>query len=304
MARNNRRKYFLLNEENPLYPYLYLLPYLTLFIIFIALPILESMRISMYDWSLIGPPPRYVGLSNYEYIFTEPTELFLHSLKNTVQYAVGAVPLFVVGSLFLAIAVDAVKRWKGFFQISFVMPMVINVAAISIIWIWIFDPTAGLLNYYAGLIGLPPQNLLGHEETAMWTIVAVSFWWGVGFPFLVYLSGLQDIPQTMYDAARIDGANAWHCFKDITLPLLRPTLLFISVMQIIGAFQVFGQVYILTGGGPYDSTRVVVQHMYLTGFQYFEMGLAAAMAWVLFCILIVFTLIQFRVFRFGERLEY
>jgi len=304
MARSRLRKYLLLNEENPLYGYVYLLPYLVLFVIFIALPILESMRISLYDWSLIGPPPRYIGLDNYKYIFTEPTELFLHSLKNTARYAIGAVPLFVFGSLFLAIAVDAVRRWKGFFQISFVMPMVINVSAISIIWIWIFDPIAGLLNYYLGRIGLPPQNFLGHAETAMQAIIAVSFWWGVGFPFLVYLSGLQDIPQTYYEAARIDGANAWHCFKDITLPLLRPTLLFISVMQIIGAFQVFGQVYILTGGGPYDSTRVVVQHMYLTGFQYFEMGLAASMAWVLFCILIVFTLIQFRLFRFSERLEY
>ncbi|NMB46495.1 MAG: sugar ABC transporter permease [Firmicutes bacterium] len=304
MTTNRRRKYLLLNEENPLYAYLYLAPYLALFVAFIALPIIESMRISLYDWSLIGPPPRYVGLGNYAYLFTEPTELFLPSLKHTLQYAVGSVPLFVVASLFLALAVDAVKKGKAFFQISFVLPMVINVAAISIIWIWIFDPTSGLLNYYARQIGLPPQNLLGHEETAMWTIVAVSFWWGVGFPFLVYLSGLQDIPQTMYEAARIDGANAWHCFKDITLPLLRPTLLFICVMQVIGAFQVFGQVYILTGGGPYDSTRVVVQHMYLTGFQDFEMGLAAAMAWILFSILIVFTLIQFRVFRVGERLEY
>lgn len=280
-------------------PYLYILPYLILFIIFILYPIIRSALISLLEWDILSETHPFVGFKHYMELFTDPFQLFGPSFIHTMEYAAKSVPLFVFGSLLLAISVNQFEKTRGIFRMLFVFPMLVNVAAISILAIWIFDSTCGLLNYYLSKIGFSAQNWLGHEETAMSTIVGISLWWGIGFNFLLFLAALQEVPNQLYEAANLDGAGSLSRFIHITLPCIKPTMLFVCILQIISSFQIFGQVFIITGGGPHNSTRVVVQHLYETGFQYYQMGLASAMAWILFSVLIVFTLLQLKLFRFG-----
>ena len=177
-------------------------------------------------------------------------------------------------------------RWCGF-----------SVASVGVLWQWFYNPAFGLINYYLGLAGLPGQNWLQQTSTAMLAIVITTVWWTSGWNMILFLAGLQDIPEHLYDAAKIDGAGSWALFRYVTLPGLRATLLFVGVTTIIGSFRVFGQVFVMTNGGPFDSTRTVVQHIYETGFRYFKMGSASAVAWVLFCIVVIFTLVQFRLLK-------
>jgi multiple sugar transport system permease protein len=173
----------------------------------------------------------------------------------------------------------------------------ISVSSVGVLWTWFYNPTFGLINYYAQLLGLPGQHWLSEAGLAMVAIVITTVWWTSGFNMVLFLAGLQNIPEHLYDAAKVDGAGAIAIFRNITLPGLRPTLLFVGVTTIINTFRVFGQVLVMTNGGPFDSTRTIVQHIYETGFHFFRMGGAAAIAWVLFLIVMLFTLIQFRLQR-------
>jgi multiple sugar transport system permease protein len=168
------------------------------------------------------------------------------------------------------------------------------VSSVGVLWTWFFNPAFGLLNYYVGMLGLPGQHWLTQAGWAMVAIVITTVWWTSGFNMVLFLAGLQNIPEHLYEAAKIDGAGPIALFRNITLPGLRPTILFVGVITIIGSFRVFGQVLVMTNGGPFDSTRTLVQHIYETGFHFFRMGGASAVAWVLFLIVSVFTLIQFR----------
>jgi multiple sugar transport system permease protein len=172
------------------------------------------------------------------------------------------------------------------------------VVTVGLTWLWLLDPIVGPFNYYLRALGLPVRSWLADPYTAMWVIILTTVWWVAGYYLVIYLAGLQDIPPDLYEAAALDGASSWRSFWSITLPLLRPVLLFVFVTHIIGSFQIFGQVFVLTQGGPGDATRTVVQHLYETAFQnFFHFGSASAMGWVLFGLIVIFSLIQFRVLR-------
>jgi ABC-type sugar transport system permease subunit len=181
---------------------------------------------------------------------------------------------------------------------AFFFPFTLSVVTVGLTWLWLLDPVVGPFNYYLKALGVPVRSWLADPSMAMWVIILTSVWWVTGYYLVIYLAGLQDIPRELYESAAIDGAGGWRSFWAITLPLLRPVLLFVVVTHIIGSFQLFGLVFVVTMGGPGDATRTVVQHLYETAFQnFFQFGLASAMAWVLSSVILVFSVLQFRLLR-------
>ena len=200
--------------------------------------------------------------------------------------------------LILAVLLDRGIPLRTMLRSAFFFPFTLSVVTVGLTWLWLLDPVVGPFNYYLKTAGVPVRAWLADPSTAMWAIILTTVWWVTGYYLVIYLAGLQDIPPELYEAAAIDGASGWRRFWSITLPLLRPVLLFVLVTHVIGSFQIFGQVYILTEGGPGDATRTVVQHLYETAFRnFFHFGSATAMAWVLFMIILGFSLLQFRLLR-------
>jgi multiple sugar transport system permease protein len=275
-------------------PLLYLAPFLLFFIVFQVYPIFYGLYVSLTKWDL-ATAPRFIGLSNYAGLMRD--SLFWTALRNTALFVALNAPLAVVIPLGLAILVNDPIHGRGIFRSAFSTPLMISVASVGVLWQWFYNPVFGLINYYLGLVGLPGQNWLSQTGWAMIAVVVTTVWWTSGFNMILFLAGLQDIPDHLYDAAKIDGAGSWALFRHVTLPGLRATLLFVGVTTIIGSFRVFGQVFVMTNGGPFDSTRTIVQHIYETGFRYFKMGNASAVAWALFLIVLVFTFIQFRLLK-------
>jgi multiple sugar transport system permease protein len=284
------------SERSPLYALLYLAPFLVLFIGFHVYPIFYGLYVSLTAWDLLTPP-RFVGLTNYLNLTRDG--LFLTSLRNTALFVALDAPLAVLVPLGLALLVNERMPGRTIFRSAFVTPLMISASSVGVLWQWIYNPALGLVNYYAQSVGLPGQAWLSQAGWATFAIVLTTVWATSGFNLVLFLAGLQNIPEHLYDAAKVDGAGAWALFRHITLPGLRPTTLFVTVTTVIGAFRVFVQVLVMTNnsGGPFDSTRTVVMHLYQTGFQFFRMGSAAAVAWVLFLIILIFTIIQFRMQR-------
>jgi len=293
LARPVRR---LWGEQGVRYPLMYLVPFLIFFIAFEIYPIVYGLYVSLTAWDLLTDP-RWVGLSNYTALLKD--SLFQTSLRNTVLFVALDAPLAVVIPLGLAMLVNENMPGRTLFRSAFVAPLMISASSIGVLWQWFYNPAFGLINYYAIMIGLPGQHWLSEAGWATFAIVLTTVWWTSGFNMVLFLAGLQNIPQHLYDAAKVDGAGQWALFRNITLPGLRPTSLFVGVTTIIGAFRVFAQILVMTNnsGGPFDSTRSLVMHLYQTGFQFFRMGGASAVAWVLFLIVSVFTLIQFQMQR-------
>jgi multiple sugar transport system permease protein len=275
-------------------PLLYLAPFLLFFIVFQIYPIFQGLYVSLTKWDL-ATPPRFIGLANYAGLMRD--SLFWTALRNTALFVALNAPLAVVIPLGLAILVNDPIHGRGIFRSAFSTPLMISVASVGVLWQWFYNPAFGLINYYLGLVGLPGQNWLSQIGWAMIAVVVTTVWWTSGFNMILFLAGLQDIPDHLYDAAKIDGAGNWALFRHVTLPGLRATLLFVGVTTIIGSFRVFGQVFVMTNGGPFDSTRTLVMHIYETGFRYFKMGAASSVAWALFCIVLVFTFVQFRLLK-------
>lgn len=280
-------------------PWLFLAPYLLVFLGFFLLPAMWSAVLSLTDWKIVGTP-RFVGLKNYARLFSDP--LFYMALKNTVTYTAIIVPLMALVGLGLALLLNQPLRGRVVTRTAVFASYVVMVSVVGIVWRWILDPTgAGIVNYYLATLGLGPLPWLAAPETAMLSIIIATMWWTAGYNMVLYLAGLQDIPGAVREAARIDGANAWQEFRHVTLPMLKPVTFFVVVMSIAKSFQVFGQVYVMTQGGPSNSTLTIVNYLYVVGFTWFEMGYAAAIAYALFALLLVITVIQFRmVSREGE----
>ncbi|MBV9174783.1 MAG: sugar ABC transporter permease [Chloroflexi bacterium] len=280
-------------EHSVLYGLLYLAPFLSVFLVFHVYPIFYGLYVSLTAWDLLTAP-RWVGLSNYLQLTHDG--LFLTSLRNTALFVVLDAPLAILVPFGLALLVNERMPGRTIFRSAFVTPLMISASSVGVLWQWIYNPTLGLINYYALALGLPGQNWLSQAGWATFAIVITTIWWTCGFNLILFLAGLQNIPEHLYDAAKVDGAGTWKLFRHITLPGLRPTMLFVTVTTVIGACRVFVQVLVMTNnsGGPFDSTRTVVMHLYQTGFQFFRMGGAAAIAWVLFLIVLIFTIIQFR----------
>jgi ABC-type sugar transport system permease subunit len=262
------------------------------FLGFFLLPALWSAVLSLTDWKIVGTP-RFVGLKNYARLAGDP--LFFTALTNTVVYTAVIVPLMALVGLGLALLLNQRLRGRVLTRTCVFASYVVMVSVVGILWRWVLDPTgAGIVNYYLGRLGVAPLPWLAAPETAMLSIVIATMWWTAGYNMVLYLAGLQDIPVTVREAARIDGATAWQEFRHVTVPMLRPVTFFVVVMSIAKSFQVFGQVYVMTQGGPSNSTLTIVNYLYVVGFTWFEMGYAAAIAYALFALLLVITVVQFR----------
>lgn len=280
--------------EQRLVGYGFLLPDLIGLGLFVGLPIVGAFYVSLHDWSGIGGRT-YIGLSNYRELLEDPG--FTDSLKVTALYVVAFVPLLFVLSLALALLVNQRLVGSGFFRSAYFIPFMLSLVVASVIWAVILDERAGLLNAALAKVGIGPQPWLGSTTFALWSIVIVTLWQSIGYSMIIFLAGLQDIPRQLYEAATIDGARAGQRFRGITLPLLKPTSVFVLVISFIGAFQLFEPIFVLTQGGPADATTTTVFYIYRQGFEFLRLGYASALAVVLFAIILVFTLIQLRVFR-------
>jgi multiple sugar transport system permease protein len=283
-------------RRGALTPYLFLLPGLALFVAFRLYPLLEGLRLSFTNARLGRAQYAYVGLANYGRLLEDTR--FHVSLVNTAFYTVASTLPILAIPLALAIALDRSVALRTVLRGAFFFPFTLSVVTVGLAWLWLLDPVVGPFTYYLKALGLPSRSWLADPATAMWAIIVTSVWWVTGYYLVIYLAGLQDIPRELYEAAALDGAGGWRTFWAVTVPLLRPVFLFVFVTHAIGSFQIFGQVFILTQGGPGDATRTVVQHLYETAFQnFFQFGSASAMAWVLFAVILVFSLLQFRLLR-------
>ncbi len=273
---------------------IFIAPAMLLFAAFSLYPVLWTLGISLTYYS-IAVAPKWAALDNYRVLLRDP--LFWKALRNTVVFVVGTVPAHIVLGLGLALLLNLPLRGRALLRSSYYLPGVVSAVAASLIWLSIYNPQAGLLNDVLGWFHLPPQLWLQDPDQAMPAIMALSVWQGLGGAMLIFLAGLQGIPQLYYDAAAIDGANGWARFRHITWPLLFPTTFFVLVTSCIGAFQVFQQPWIMTQGGPLNRTLTLVMSIYLNGFQYGRMGYASALAVVLFVVILGFSLVNLRLFN-------
>ena len=274
--------------------YVLLAPYLLAFVAFMVYPSLQGLYLSFTDARLGQSEMPWIGLENYVYILTDP--LFRTVLLNTLIFVLESTPLLIVIPLALAVALNRQLPARAFLRAAFFVPFTLSVSIISITWWWMLEPNLGPVNFYLKAWGFAPPAWLSSTGWAMLGVVLATVWWTAGYNLVLFLAGLQNIPQHLYEAARIDGAGPWREFWSITLPLLRPTMLLVLVIQVIASFQVFGQVFVMTTGGPGDSTRTVIQYVYESAFVGQRMGEGSAAAWILFVIILIFSTIQFRLF--------
>ncbi len=273
-------------------PYLYLLPTLIGLLLFSAGAVAASFMLSFTSWDIISPP-RWIWLGNYADLWK--SDLFWEVVRNTLVFVLLAVPASVCAALGLALLVNTGLRGITVFRTAYFLPVVSSMIAVALVWSWIFNSQYGLLNYLLRVIfGVRGPSWLDDTTWALPAMVIVTVWKGLGYSMVIFLAGLQNIPADVYHAATIDGAGPWRRFRHITLPLLSPTTFFVLVITLINAFQVFEQTYVLTKGGPANSTVTLSYYVYQNAFQFFQMGKAAAVAYVLFAFLFALTLAQFR----------
>ncbi len=278
--------------------YLFILPSVTILTIFVVWPIFQTAWMSLHDWMLTSPQHAFTGLQNYVTLLSD--ERFWNALKNTAYYTLFVVPIRVVLALVIALILNQKLKGLPFFRACMFLPVIGSLATEAIIWSFLMDPDIGLISYYSRLLHLPSSEWLRSTTWAMPAIILVSVWRWFGFNMVVFLAGLQGISESLYEAASVDGASRWQKFWHITLPLLRPTTLFIVVDAVISSFQVFDQVYVMTRGGPLFSTETLVTYIYHHGFELYSMGYASSLAFVLFLMIFAVTLIQLKSFRFNE----
>ena len=277
-------------------PYLFLLPYLLVFLAFRLGPSLFGLAMSFTRWSIVGSP-EWIGTANYDLMQIDPR--LEVALKNTAFFTGLTVPLLVILSLALAIFLNQPHKGRALGRIAAFTPYVLMSTVVGVLWTWLLEKDFGLVNVYLEQLGIAGQPWLVSQDVAMYGIILTTIWWTVGYGMVLFLAGLQDIPAELYEAARIDGASSWRLLQHITLPLLAPTTFVVLMLTIINSFQVFDQVYVMTSGGPGTATLTLVQYIYTTAFQNLRMGYGAAIATLLFAILIVFALVQAYLYRRG-----
>ena len=273
---------------------LLLAPVLAFFVLFQYYPILKSVVISFREYGLLLRDRPFVGLANYARLFDDP--LFLSALGNTMLFVSVVVVVGVVIALFFAILIERSGRMAGFYRTLYFIPVVTSLLATSMIWRWLFA-SGGLVNYILAAVGLEPQAWLLSEALALPSLMALTVWKNLGFDMVLFAAALQAIPASYYEASSIDGAGSWQNFRFVTLPQLRPIVLLVCITAVIRSFQVFTIVLAMTQGGPLNSTRTIVYHIYEQGIQYDEMGYASAAAVVLLVIIGLFTALQMRLGR-------
>ena len=288
-------------DAGPLTPYLFMAPYLVLFITFIAIPAVYGIWISLHNYDYLLPGKPWVGLGNYVDLFTPGTSTsgpFWQSMEATGKFTLYSVPLLIVIPLLVALILNRKFPGQAFFRAMYFAPYVLGVAVIGILWRYILDPNVGLLNYYLGQLGIEKIPWITALPWAWVSLVGVTVWWTLGFNAVIYLAGLQDIDPALYDAAKVDGANRWQRFVNVTLPGLRPVLLFVVTVTILASANMFGQSYIITKGAPGEETKTAIWYIAEQGLRFFKMGPAAAMSYVLALALAVVSLANFALFRY------
>lgn len=280
--------------EQTFWGYIFIGPWLIGFVIFALGPIIASFGLSFTRYELITAP-QWIGLGNYATLLSGD-RLFWLSLYNTIYYTALSVPLGLTVAFLLAMLLNRRQPGIGVYRTLFYLPVVSSGVAISLLWIWLLNPQFGLINYLLRLVGLPGPGWLVDGAWAKPALVLMSMW-SVGGTVVVFLAGLQGVPRTLYEAAALDGANGWARFRHVTLPMMSPVIFFNLIIGMIGSFQVFTQAYIMTGGGPQNATLFYVLHLFKQGFGLFRMGYAAALAWILFLIILVLTVVQMTLAR-------
>ncbi len=275
---------------------LFLLPSIVLFGVFLFYPLFKTIYLSFFLTDAKGATTVFVGLENYLYMFSDP--ILLKSLKNTFLFVIYTVPATIIISLFLAVISNEKLKGIGFFRTVFTSTMGISVAAASVFWLYLFNPTMGLLNQILNMLGADSIGWLTDPKWAMVAIAITTIWMNIGFTFLILLGGLQSIETSLYESADIEGSGYFYKFRRITLPMLSPTLFFVITVSIINSFQTFGQIDILTQGGPANETNLIVYSIYREAFVNYQFGSASAQAIVLFILILVMTALQFKL---GER---
>jgi multiple sugar transport system permease protein len=284
-------------------PYLFLAPYLVLFTLFALAPTIYGFWISLHDWDFTLPGKPFVGLSNYADLFSSTSvngPTFWQSMRATGIFTLFSVPLLLVVPLAVALLMNQRFPGRNFFRAVYFAPYVLGVAVVTVLWRYLLDNNVGLVNYYLGLVGLGPYPFTTALPWAWVAMVGMTVWWTLGFNAVIYLAGLQDIPRELYEAAKVDGAGAWARFRNVTLPGLRPILLFVISTTILASANMFGQAYIMTQGAPGNATRTAIYYIADEGLKRFQMGAASAMSFVLTLFLAVVSLAVFFVFRQKE----
>jgi multiple sugar transport system permease protein len=277
--------------------YLFLAPGMILFSIFTVFALGFTIYLTFHEWEIISPDKPYVGLQNYKDMIHD--EKFRHGVINTFYFAGAVIPLQMLFGLGIALLLNTGLRGRVFFRTLYYLPCVTPFVVSAIVWKWFYNGDFGIFNFYLLKTGLidAPLSFLSDKNLAMPSVIVMSVWGGIGFTMVVYLAGLQTIPEELYEAAKVDGAGPWSRLWHITIPMLRPTTLFLAVIGIIFAFQQFTQVFVMTRGGPVDKTTTMLYYIYQSAFEYFEMGYASALAFTLFLMLLVFSVLQLRLYR-------
>lgn len=284
-------------KKSFLVPLGFLAPALILILVFMVLPIIVSFYLSLtnfnvsalLDWSRA----RFIGLANYQRLFQDA--LFWKALKNTMYFVIIGLPVAIFFSLFLAILLNRAQLFgRNLFRVGYYLPSITTTVAIAVVWKWVLNPRYGILNWVLGLLGIAGPSWLGDPRWAMPAIIMLVVWKGLGYNMVIFLAGLQNIPKHLYEAAQIDGASRFKQMIYITIPLLRPTTFFVTIMTMIGYLQLFAEPYMLTNGGPLNSTLSIVLYMYRHGFKFFNLGYASAIAYILFAIIFTATLLQMK----------
>ena len=294
LTPTKRRRGMSTRRKEALDGYLFIAPWLIGFVFLVSGPMIASLVMSFLSWDLFSPPV-WVGLDNFRALLSD--RLVGISLWNTAFFTAISVPLNLLTALGAALLLNLRLRFRAVFRTAFYLPAVMPAAANAILWFWILNPEVGLANSVLRMVGLPELQWLQDPMTAKPSFILMNLW-GIGNTMVIFLAGLQGIPQSLHDAAEVDGANWWHKFWAVTVPMLSPVILFNLVLGVIASFQIFTSAYLLAGnGGPEQSTLFSVLYLYRLGFEQFRMGYAAAYAWVIFVVILVFSLLQFRLSR-------
>lgn len=269
--------------------YCFLLPGFIPFIVFAVMPMVGGFSLSLLEWNLLQPWT-FIGLANFRQLVVDGE--FWHAMRVSALFTLGVVPAGLILALLLAVLLNSGRRGVVFYRTIYFLPVVTATVAISMVWRWLLAGDLGLVNALLDVVGIQGPDWLGDTTWALPAVIGTSVWKGLGYSMVLFLAGLQNIPQDYYDAAKIDGAGAWHRFRDVTLPLLSPTTFFVLTVSIISSLQVFDQVFVMTDGGPYRSTVTASYFIYESGFKLLNMGYASAAACVLFLIIFIASVIQ------------
>lgn len=281
-------------------PYAMVAPAITVFSLFFIYPILYMIYLSMYDWNFISPTKNFVGLQNFSDLLQEKE--FLQVITNSTVYTILTVAFIIGLSLMLALWLNRAGVFHSFVQGAIFSPHIVSWVSISMIWAWVMDPQYGLLNWFIGLFGFEKLAWLSSPNTSLISLVIVAVWKGLGYNTLVFIAGLQSIPKDIYEAASLDQSKPWTTFYKLILPMLSPTIFFLVIINMIGSFQVFETIAIMTQGGPVNSTNTLVYYIYEYGFRFFKIGYASAAGVILLFIVGVLTIIYFKMM--SKRVHY